>query len=489
VPRIEVSTNGAFRPGPQWYRNFSYLAERARGLDDTEDLASPGEFVWDLQGPGSTAVCVLRAIDADSDSTIDMPVADFAELQRSTERSRRAAFPSALDRAADTYLVRRSGGRTIVAGYPWFTDWGRDTFIAVRGLCLATGRLQEARDILLEWSNAVSEGMLPNRFADRGEAPEFNAVDASLWYVVAVSELLQRAGGASTPVSAPDASALRTAVLNIVAGYAAGTRFGIRMDTDGLLMAGAPGLQLTWMDARVGDRVITPRIGKPVEVQALWLNVLAIAAQIDNAWSQWFERGRAAFTERFWNDRTGFLADVIDVGHVRGTRDDTFRPNQILAVGGLPIGLVSRPQARQIVDAVERQLLTPLGLRSLAPDEAGYSARYEGSPSERDAVYHQGTVWPWLLGPFVEAWLRANGNTATNRAEARRRFLQPLLDHLDTAGLGHVSEIADAGPPFTPRGCPFQAWSLGELIRLDRQILAGPARSSSSKPALQTQLA
>jgi predicted glycogen debranching enzyme len=487
VPQVEVSTNGAFHPGPQWYRNFSYAAERERGLDDTEDLASPGEFVWTLQGSDSTAVCVLRAMDPALDSTIDMPVADYAGLQRSTERSRRAAFPSALDRAADTYLVRRSAGRTIVAGYPWFTDWGRDTFIAVRGLCLATGRLREARDILLEWSNAVSEGMLPNRFADRGEAPEFNAVDASLWYIVAVGELLG-AGHASTLLSGSDERALRGAVARITEGYASGTRFGIRMDSDSLLMAGVPGFQLTWMDARVGDRVVTPRIGKPVEIQALWLNALAIAAQIDSAWSQPFERGRAAFNERFWNDRAGFLADVVDVDHIHGTRDETFRPNQILAVGGLPISLVARPRARRIVDAVERRLLTPLGLRSLASDEPGYSARYSGSPSDRDAVYHQGTVWPWLIGPFVDAWLRAHGNTLANRTEARRRFLQPLLDHLDTAGLGHVSEIADAEPPFTPRGCPFQAWSLGELIRLDRKILGTPARSSSRNAALQPQL-
>jgi predicted glycogen debranching enzyme len=396
----------------------------------------------------------------------------MADAQRTTERLRRTAFLTPLDRAADAYLVTRRAGRTIVAGYPWFTDWGRDTFIAVRGLCLATGRLREARDILLEWSTTVSQGMLPNRFPDHGEEPEFNAVDASLWYVVAVHELLELAAARGEIMSSTDERALRDAVESIVRGYAAGTRFGIRLDSDGLLMAGAPGLQLTWMDARVGDRVITPRIGKPVEIQALWLNALAAAAAADARWNAIFERGRTTFVERFWDDSRGYSSDVVDVDHVGGTRDDTFRPNQILAVGGLPIGLLTGDRARRLVAEVERRLLTPLGLRSLAPDEPGYAPRYEGNGAARDAVYHQGTVWPWLMGAFVDAWLRAHGSTADNRREARRRFLQPLLDHLDAAGLGHVSEIADAEPPFTPRGCPFQAWSVGELIRLDRQILA-----------------
>ena len=486
VPAIEILTNAEYRHAPEWYRNFFYDVEHERGLDDIEDLASPGEFTWQLSGPGSTASCILRVENEghqESDGTARVAV--MADAVRRAERERRAAFRSPLDRAADAYLVRRRTGRTIVAGYPWFTDWGRDTFIAVRGLCLATGRLREARDILLEWSSAVSEGMLPNRFPDHGEEPEFNAVDASLWYAVAVHELLERAPADAQLVSTTDERALRGAVAAIVDGYAAGTRFGIRLDSDGLLMAGAPGLQLTWMDARVGDRVITPRIGKPVEIQALWLNVLAAAAGTDVRWKKVLERGRTAFVERFWNEAGGYLSDVVDVDHVRGTRDDTFRPNQILAVGGLPLDLITGERARRLVDQVERRLLTPLGLRSLAPNEPGYSPRYEGNAPGRDAVYHQGTAWPWLIGGFVDAWLRAHGNTTANRREARQRFLQPLLDHLEAAGLGHVSEIADAEPPFTPRGCPFQAWSVGELIRLDRQILAVPARRVGRRPEFQ----
>jgi len=409
----------------------------------------------------------------------------LASDARAAERRRREAFPTLLDRAADVYLVRRGAGRTIVAGYPWFTDWGRDTFIAVRGLCLATGRLADARDILVEWAGAVSEGMLPNRFPDHGEAPEFNSVDASLWYVVAVHELLQLVPNDSTLLTTAQRRALESAVQQIVNGYAAGTRFGIRMDADGLLSAGVPGVQLTWMDARVGDRVITPRIGKPVEIQALWLNALSAASRLEPSWHDVFERGRAAFVERFWNEELGRLADVVDVDHIPGTRDDSFRPNQILAVGGLPVALVDGKRGRRIVDAVERHLLTPVGLRSLAPGEPGYAARYEGDSAARDAVYHQGTVWPWLMGPFVDAWVRVRGNTAAARRDARARFVDPLLTQVQTFGLGHLSEIADAEAPFEPKGCPFQAWSLGELLRLDRVVLVESKRTERVRKAHQ----
>jgi predicted glycogen debranching enzyme len=472
IPPIVMLSNGEYRHAPDWYRQFQYDEERERGLDDREDLASPGEFSWVLTARGSQALWMLRArLDGDQPSSGD-EVGLLAEKIRSEERRRRSTFATRTELSADAYLVTRGSGKTIVAGYPWFTDWGRDTFIAVRGLCLATGRAADARDILVEWAGAVSEGMLPNRFPDRGEAPEFNSVDASLWYVVAVHELLELAAGDPALLTAGARRALEEAVRQIVSGYAAGTRFGIRMDVDALLAAGAPGVQLTWMDARVGDRVITPRIGKPVEIQALWLNALAIASRVDSSWQGVFERGRASFAARFWNAALGRLADVVDVDHVPGTRDDTFRPNQILAVGGLPFSTIAGEPARRIVDAVERALLTPLGLRSLAPGEPGYIARYQGSPEARDSSYHQGIAWSWLLGPFVEAWVRVRGSTSDARREARDRFLAPLFAHLEAAGLGHVSEIADAEPPFEPRGCPFQAWSLGELLRLDRLVLA-----------------
>ena len=473
VPCIVSSSNGDYRHAPDWYRNFHYSAELERGLDAVEDLASPGEFIWSLPAPGNRAIWCLRASpDVPEEVVTRESLVEWHQATRAAEMRRRSAFPTPLDRSADAYLVRRGAGRTIIAGYPWFTDWGRDTFIALRGLCLATGRFADARDILVEWSGAVSEGMLPNRFPDHGELPEFNAVDASLWFVIAASELLGAVGARSTIVSRDDRKALETAILKIVAGYAAGTRFGIRMDVDGLLAAGVPGVQLTWMDARVGDRVITPRIGKPVEIQALWLNALSIAAGLDPRWSEALERGMKSFSDRFWSDERGYLADVVDVDHVSGTRDETCRPNQILAAGGLPIALIAGERARRLVDCVEQRLLTPFGLRSLAPDEPGYALRYEGDSAARDAVYHQGTVWPWLIGPFVDAWLKVRGNTEAARVEARSRFVEPLIAHLDEAGLGHVSEIADAEPPFTPRGCPFQAWSLGELLRVQRLMLA-----------------
>ncbi len=390
---------------------------------------------------------------------------------RTVENQRRQKFLTPLHRAADSYLVKRDSGKTIVAGYPWFTDWGRDTFISLRGLCLATGRLDEARDILLEWSNVVSEGMLPNLFPDQGGRPEYNSVDASLWYIVAVHEFLAATGNNHGMVSQWQMKSLQKAIDAILTGYSQGTRYGIRMDQDGLLAAGAPGVQLTWMDAKVGDWVVTPRIGKPVEIQALWLNALWIASQFNDQWRDPFERGRESFRQRFWH-ADGFLYDVIDADHQAGKLDASFRPNQIFAIGGLPLALFEGDQARHIVDVVEQRLWTPLGLRSLAPGEAGYTPRYQGGVRERDGAYHQGTVWPWLIGPFVEAWLRVHGNNGAARTAARARFLTPLMEHLNSAGLGHVSEIADADAPHTPRGCPFQAWSLGELLRLDLVVLA-----------------
>jgi glycogen debranching enzyme len=314
--------------------------------------------------------------------------------------------------------------------------------------------------------------MLPNLFPDQGAKPEYNSVDASLWYVVAVHELLQACHGNGGIVSAKDKRAFHSAVLAILDGYARGMRFGIRMDGDGLLAAGEPGVQLTWMDAKVGDWVVTPRIGKPVEIQALWLNALRIASQFAPHWEETFNRGLKSFREKFWNGKAGCLYDVIDADHRAGEVDASFRPNQIFAVGGLPFQLLEGERAQRIVSLVEEKLWTPLGLRSLAPDEPGYTPRYEGGVRQRDGSYHQGTVWPWLLGPFVEAWVRVRGSTATARREARDKFLTPLLNHLDEAGLGHVSEIADAEPSHTPRGCPFQAWSVGEALRLDQVVLA-----------------
>ncbi|MFN0135423.1 MAG: amylo-alpha-1,6-glucosidase [Phycisphaerae bacterium] len=493
VPEFRSRCNGEYRHEPHWYRGFLYDDEQRRGLDCVEDLASPGVLRFDLSERaaewvlcagwkpavhqnGLEAHSTRNGLDAhrspngpEALSTTTVP--SFDEL-RTSELERRSAFATPIDRAADGYLVKRREGKTIVAGYPWFTDWGRDTFIALRGLCLATGRFDDARDILLEWSGAVSEGMLPNRFPDSGEQPEYNSVDASLWYVIAVSEFLAAADAGKTRIAVADRRRLETAVREIVAGYERGTRFDIRCDDDGLLAAGEPGVQLTWMDAKVGDWVVTPRIGKPVEVQALWLSALWAARSLDDRWTELFVRGRDAFRRRFWSAERGCLYDVIDVDHRAGKADPAFRPNQIFAIGGLPIALFDDTRARQIVDAVEARLWTPLGLRSLAPDDPAYVPHYRGDVRQRDGAYHQGTVWPWLIGPFVEAWVRVRGGGRDVKREAYAKFVAPLREHLNTAGLGHISEIADAAEPHAPGGCPFQAWSIGELLRLERVVLA-----------------
>jgi predicted glycogen debranching enzyme len=466
LPTVVAFSNGGYRHDPRWYRDFLYREEQARGLDAIEDCAAPGIFSFDLSA--KPAVLMFGA-EGHMLNHIESIETRYLHA-RKVEEQRRSNFVSPLERAADAYLVRRGECKTIIAGYPWFGDWGRDSFIAIRGLCFATGRWEEAREILLGWSRVVSEGMLPNRFPDRGEHPEFNSVDASLWYIIAVGDYLRAVENHPKLTADCHTEKLRAAVEAILTGYHDGTRFRIHADIDGLLTAGEPGFQLTWMDARVEGREITPRIGKPVEIQALWLNGLAIAAQFAPRWQPVLEKARASFEARFWNSDGGYLYDVVDCNHQPGTVDATFRPNQIFAVGGLPLVLLSSERARQVVDAVEARLLTPLGLRSLATNEAGYVGHYSGSVAHRDGSYHQGTVWPWLIGAFVEAWLRVRGNSPEAKAEAHVRFLPPLYRHLDRAGLGHISEIADADSPHTPAGCPFQAWSLGEFLRLKKLL-------------------
>jgi predicted glycogen debranching enzyme len=470
VPAVAVVTTGSYQHDPAWYRDFLYTAERERGLDCVEDLASPGLYHFDLAR--GEAVLLLAAEGA------ELPGGSATAclgIFRGREERRRRAFASPLHRAADSYLVRRGDGSTLVAGYPWFTDWGRDTFIALRGLCLASGRLDAARAILLAWAEHVSAGMLPNCFPDAGEAPEYNAVDASLWFVVAVHELL-----AKQPIGGEEGATLRAAVTAVLTSYRDGTRYGIRADPDGLLRAGELGTQLTWMDARVDGIPVTPRRGKPVEVQALWINALTMAGTWQREWQELAARAEVSFRERFFDPSRGFLYDVVDVDQVPGKVDSSFRPNQILAVGGLPRMLLAPADAGRVVAAVEERLWTPYGLRSLAPGEPGYAPHYGGSPRDRDGAYHQGTVWPWLAGPFVEAWVRVRGNTAEARQTARERFLAPLLGHLDEYGMGHLPEIADGDPPHRPCGCPFQAWSMGELLRLHLEVLSGGGEERSA---------
>lgn len=467
LPRILVLSDTEYRHDPQWWRQFSYIDERARGLDWVEDLAAPGVFSFDLdRGPAELIIALdtpevrsrLQAQSARACAT--------ALIER--ERSRRAGFADRLERAADAYIVRRGASKTVIAGYPWFGDWGRDTFIAVRGLCLSGSRWETGLEILLHWATLVERGLLPNRFPDRAGQPlEYNSVDAALWYVVAAGDVLDQHG---STLSAVERERLLEAIAAIVDGYRRGTLHHIGVTADGLLAAGSPGLQLTWMDAKVGNWVVTPRVGKPVEVQALWLNALSILERHAGGCRQPLELGLRSFEARFENAATGWLNDVVDVDHEPGRTDPSLRPNQVLALGGLPLALLPPERCRPILEQIERVLWTPLGLRSLSPEHPSYGPRYEGDPRQRDAVYHQGTVWPWLFGPFVEAWVRARGATVEARQLARQRFLEPLRRHLDEAGLDHVSEIADAEAPHAPRGCPFQAWSVGELLRLERWL-------------------
>ena len=455
---------GAYVHDPVWYRGFLYSEEAARGLDCKEDLASPGILSFDLDGGEATL-----AFRADNEAARPVPGLATREAQR------RGAMP-ALHRSALRHVAARGGGSTLIAGFPWFADWGRDTFIALRGILLATGRHGLALEVLLAWAGLVDRGMLPNRFPDDGQ-PEYNSVDASLWFVVVVGELL-----VLSPPAEPDSTRLQAACMAILEGYAAGTRHGIRLDADGLIACGEPGVQLTWMDAKVGDWVVTPRAGKPVEVQALWINALATAGRWTGGarWVAAEAAARHAFLARFPDPATGGLHDVVDVDGIPGAVDRRVRPNQILAVGGLPYAVVPPEAAARIVELVEQRLLTPLGLRTLDPGDPDYRGRYEGGVRERDGAYHQGTAWPWLLGPFVEAWLGVRHNAAWARAEARARFLPPLRAHLAEAGLGGVSEIVDGDAPHTPRGCPFQAWSVGELIRIEA-ILEGEGAARAGR--------
>lgn len=469
LPGIETFSNGAYTHEPLWHRNFFYAQEHERGLDFREDLASPGVFRWDLSKNEAIWMAGVEKQTPRGFSEDISPEILHRDLA-TAEKKRRSRFPSRLFLSADSYVAKRGEGKTIMAGYPWFTDWGRDTFIALRGLLISTGRLEEARRILLEWSDTISEGMLPNFFTDHGK-PEYNSVDASLWYVAAVHEFLREREKKKPALKKEELEKLRHAVCSVLSGYAQGARFGIRMEEDGLLSAGQPGVSLTWMDARAGDRAVTPRIGKPVEVEALWINALWVGSRTEPKWKRIYDRALISFNERFWNEESGCLYDVVDADHVPGKNDGSFRPNQIFAVGGLPTALVTGEKAKRIVDAVEKRLWTPMGLRSLAPGSPEYALHCRGGARERDEAYHQGTVWPWLLGAFVEAWLGVHGKTRENKTTARIKFVEPLFKHLNEAGIGHISEIADAEPPHTPRGCPFQAWSTGEVLRLATSVL------------------
>jgi predicted glycogen debranching enzyme len=446
-----------------WFRNFEYEREQERGLDAVEDLYSPFLLRFDLAENSSATIIASTSEHA---AVAAHPLQE-QEIQRRAHIVHGApaedAFAKLLTAAADQFIVARDDRTSVIAGYPWFADWGRDTMISLSGLTLVTGRFEEARNILREFAGNIDHGMLPNRFPDSGENPEYNTVDATLWMFHAVHEFLRYTGDYDFV-----RAELYQPLAGIIAWHERGTRYGIHLDSDGLLHGGEPGTQLTWMDVKVGDWVVTPREGKAVEIQALWHNALCVMARLSLVFNKYAEsshytslaeRTRARFAQVFWNESAGCLHDVVSSDGA----DSSIRPNQIFAVS-LPYPLLSNDQALRVVEMVEWELLTPFGLRTLSPRDPRYRGRYDGDPRSRDGAYHQGTVWPWLLGPFLSAYVKVHGRTE----EARRRadqFLDPLRAHLWQAGLGQISEVFDGDAPHRPGGCFAQAWSVAEVLR------------------------
>ncbi len=445
-----------------WYRNFEYAIERERGFDFREDLFQPFNLKFDLS---ETAVVIA--------STEKQSVSEAQNFERNEIERREDLikisnagddFTKQLVVAADQFIVSRGAGKTIIAGYHWFSDWGRDTMIALNGLTLATNRPEIAKSILLEFSRHISEGMLPNRFPDAGETPEYNTVDATLWYFEAVRAYAEKTNDYDFV-----REHLYEKLVNVILWHVYGTRFQIKVDTDGLLYAGERGVQLTWMDAKIGDSVVTPRTGKAVEIQALWYNALCVMADFAGKFADEKDRKiyaemacetKEGFNRIFWNEREECLFDVV----CGEEKDASIRPNQIFAVS-LPNTMLSIGRAQKIVEKVESELLTPIGLRSLSPKDSRYCPIYKGSPFERDSAYHQGTIWAWLIGAFVDAYRKVhpNGRKTENRVN---EILSGFKNHLTENGVGQISEIFDAAAPHDPRGCIAQAWSVAEVLRV-----------------------
>jgi predicted glycogen debranching enzyme len=460
----------------EWYRSFALAREAERGLPDLEDHVHAATLQFSLD-PGGSAYVRAGVVDAaprDPEAPFAMRAAHDASLLaawRDAEPSMYAASDASVAQlvlAADQFVVARPSAshpraKTVIAGYPWFGDWGRDTAIALPGLTLVTGRPQVALAILETFARYVDGGMIPNVLPDRGETPLYNSVDAALWYIEAVRAYAEATGDDAA------LGRLYGACVAIVAGYRDGTRYGIQMDpSDGLVSAGEPGVQLTWMDAKVGDLVVTPRMGKPVEVNALWYNALrsvaffAQRAGVDGSeYDALADRVRVGFERYVLPDGAG-LADVLD-----GPSGDslTLRPNQIFAAS-LPFSPLAPEVLRSVVDVCGRELLTSHGLRTLAVGEPAYVGRYGGPRESRDAAYHQGTVWPWLLGSFACAYARAYGDVAAARA-----LLAPLVRSLGEFGLGTIAEIADGDAPFAWNGAIAQAWSVGETLRALNRLM------------------
>ena len=471
IPFYLLSADAGFEPRHEWYRDYFLPMERYRGLDDHEDHLLAAKASVELTA-GKDATFVLTT-NARAELDGERGLAEHVERERHLSsrgqegdvpgESAAPAWVRQLILAADQFIVKRGlpeepDGRSVIAGYHWFGDWGRDTMIALPGLTLTTGRHEIAKKILFAFAGYEDGGMLPNNFPDAGGQLEYNTVDAALWYFEAVRQYFEATKEAETVAK------LYPVLEQMVNAYLNGTRYRIHVDdADGLLYAGEEGVQVTWMDAKVGDWVVTPRIGKPVEVNALWYNALTtmarlapIAGKSAEPFLKMAELARKGF-DRFWNSGANCCYDVIDDPSLGN--DASLRPNQVFAVS-LPESPLSKEQQKAVVDVCARRLLTSHGLRSLAQDERGYQGHYGGGPRERDGAYHQGTVWGWLMGPFVLAHLRVYGDR-----EAARSFLEPLGMQIFSNDLSTLSEIYDGDAPFTPRGCIAQAWTVAEFLR------------------------
>ena len=474
-------------PRHEWYRDCFLPIERVRGLDDHEDQLFAAEFRVTLQAGQSVAIVLSAdwAAGLDSEAALIACTAHEAEILQAWEQQRRSRggdsppWLKQLALAADQFVVKRvlpeqPEGRSVIAGYHWFGDWGRDTMIALPGLTLATGRGEVARRILLAFARYVDRGMLPNNFPDVGGRPEYNTVDAALWYFEAARQYFAATNDTLTIAE------LFPVLAEMIDANVLGTRFRIQVDaSDGLLYAGEGGVQLTWMDAKIGDWVVTPRTGKAVEINALWINALETMvgfARKLNKPPQRYEALSANATnsfQKFWNEQRGCCYDVIDAPGIGN--DASLRPNQIFAVA-LPVSPLTAEQRKRIVDICQERLLTPYGLRSLAPDEPAYQGHYGGGPRERDAAYHQGTVWGWLLGPFALAHYRVYQDR-----EAALRVLDAVKDALGVYGVGTLGEIFDGDAPFSPNGCIAQAWTVAEVLRVWTQLAATSKSITSAR--------
>jgi predicted glycogen debranching enzyme len=477
-PVYLVCREAAFVESAEWYKNFEYPQERYRGLDFKEDLWSYGYFEGELRvGDSLAVVCTLHAPEKRAPV---WPVEIEIERRRQVSGAgEERPFLRQLHLAADQFLVRRDRDLTsIVAGYPWFTDRSRETLMAVPGLLLVTGRFREAKAVLRTYARALDRGMLPNRMPDTGERSEYGSVDATLWLFIALFKYLQYTGDFDFVKTE-----LRIPLLETIRYYEEGTRYGIRVESDGLLRCGEPGRALTWMDARAGDEPVTPRHGKPVEVNALWYNALKIMERLAERFSipsdmarfaRMAEKIEDSFFATFWNAGAGCLHDVVDYAGP----DAAIRPNQILAVS-LPFPLLDSESAQSVVRVVGAKLLTPNGLRTLDPEHPNYRGVYDGDAKQRNAALHQGTAWSWLLGPYVSALVKANG--AAGRAEATK-LLQHFEVHALEDGLGQVSELFWGNAPHWPRGCPASTVAVAEILRASVEDVLG--RVPGRQPAV-----